>query len=136
MEEELNQKNILIVDDEPINIDLIKSYLRGQDYELFTAKDGQEALEEIHARDIDVILLDKMMPNINGIEFLNIIKREDKFKDIPVIMQTAAGDVQHMVEGYSAGAVFYLPKPFKQRILLEMLRKIFTEQDSNLEEAS
>jgi len=133
MVDDNSKKKILIVDDEEINIQLIKDYLKDSDFEIATAKNGLTALNYIKTYgDIDIILLDRMMPEMDGIEFMKELRTYSQYKYIPVIMQTALNSINNMSEGYSVGALYYLPKPFKQRILLEMIDKLlFPSDDEN-----
>ena len=102
-----NKINILAVDDEELNLDIIHEYLDGINCNYITANDGVEALEVLeNGAKIDVIVLDRMMPNMNGMEFLNRIKSSDEYRGIPVIMQTAATSSHQIAEGIGSG-VFY-----------------------------
>ncbi len=124
-EDTISRKKILIVDDEEANLDIIAEYLDGEEYEVMTARDGLQAMDILHMnKDIKVVLLDRMMPNMDGIEVVTNMKKDDDLKNIDVIMQTAATSIKQMEEGYRAGVKFYLPKPFTQKLLLAMLKKV------------
>src|SRR5213594_3905912 len=109
---------ILIVDDEPFNLDLLEQELADQDYALEKASDGVEALEKVDAFEPDVILLDYMMPRMNGIEVVKRLKQHEKHKGIPVILLTAKGSQEDKARGLDAGADDYVVKPFEPLELL------------------
>ena len=105
--------SVLLVDDEELNIDLMQEYCEGNNIQSLIAHDGLEALQVLQDNErIDVIVLDRMMPNMNGIEFLEKVKADEKYKNIPVIMQTAATASHQIAEGISSGVFYYLPKPY------------------------
>jgi CheY-like chemotaxis protein len=110
---------ILAVDDEEFNLDIIEHHLRREGYEVVPAQDGLIALQRLeeHAG-ADLILLDRMMPNLDGMEFLKRIKDDARFKDIPVIMQTAAAAPDQILQGIQAGVYYYLTKPYDGPMLI------------------
>lgn len=114
---------ILIVDDEEINVEIIERYLEEEGgFTPITASDGEEGWEKLQQNpDISVVLLDRMMPKLNGIEFLERLKLDSQYKDLPVIMQTALADSKSFEEGIRAGAYYYLSKPFKRNVLLAII---------------
>ncbi len=114
--------NILVVDDESMNLMLISEYLRAGDYRITTAGDGVEAWEILQARpfDFDVVLLDLMMPRMDGLEVLRRMKSDTQLQVLPVILQTALASPQDIHKGIRAGAYYYLTKPFEK----EMLRSV------------
>ena len=117
---------ILAVDDEPLNRDIIVEYLtgRGQQYNVDTASDGIEAMEKLLAEPAkyDVVLLDRMMPRMSGMEVLAKISEHPELKYIPVILQTAKVSNEDVLEGMKAGAYYYLTKPFKSEMLLSVVK--------------
>ncbi len=115
---------ILVVDDDLPSRELILEYLDGPDYEPVAASDGLEAwtILESQVHDFDVVLLDRMMPRMDGIEVLSRIKRHPNLKSLPVIMETAATDSGDVIEGINAGAHYYLTKPFDGEVLISMVR--------------
>lgn len=127
--------NILVVDDEPFNRDIIDRYLEDEGYELTEASDGDEALEILvtSPNKFDVVILDRMMPNLNGLEVLNIIKKDPVLSTIPVILQTARSSKEDIREGIDAGAYFYLTKPFDEDVLLSMVRSAVNEREKALD---
>lgn len=123
---DLNQtklKNkVLAVDDEIFNLDIISDYLEMEGYEVVRAEDGKQALEQLKFHpDIDVIVLDRMMPNMNGMEFLEVVKNDKALCDIPVIMQTAAASSEQILQGIEAGVFYYLTKPYEEQMLVSIV---------------
>ena len=110
---------LLVVDDEEINRSLIGEYLEDSGYDLIYAVDGVDAWEQIDARPgaFDAILLDRMMPRMNGIELLMRIKQDQRVAPIPVILQTAASSTDQIAEGMRLGAYYYLTKPYGRQAL-------------------
>ncbi len=115
---------ILIVDDEPFNLDLLEQELEDRDYVIERAGDGEEALIKIAAFLPDVILLDYMMPKMNGIEVVQRLKQDERYKGIPVILLTAKGSQEDKVRGLDAGADDYIVKPFDSFELLARVRSM------------
>jgi CheY-like chemotaxis protein len=126
--------HILIVDDESLNRDIIERYLEDEGYELSEASNGNEALNILNtsSKKIDVVLLDRMMPNISGIEVLKTMKNDSLLSNIPVILQTARSTKEDIKEGIDAGAYFYLTKPFEEHMLLSMVRSAIEERNNYL----
>lgn len=116
-------QSILAIDDEMVNLVMLEEYLSDEDYDVTTMQNANDALDHLDAGNrVDAILLDRMMPGMNGMEFLERIKSDERFKSIPVIMQTAAAAQDQIAEGIQAGAYYYLTKPFKRNVLLSILR--------------
>ncbi len=113
---------ILIVDDEPFNLDLLEQELGDYDYVIERAVDGIEALEKTDGFDPDVILLDYMMPKMNGLEVVRRLKANERHKSIPVILLTAKASQEDKVAGLDAGADDYVTKPFDSVELLARVR--------------
>jgi class 3 adenylate cyclase len=113
---------ILIVDDEPFNLDLLEQELMEYDYVIERAADGVEALEKTSAFKPDVILLDFMMPRMNGLEVVTHLRQNEAHKSIPVILLTAKATQEDKVAGLDAGADDYVTKPFDAVELLARVR--------------
>ncbi|MBF0266738.1 MAG: response regulator [Gammaproteobacteria bacterium] len=113
---------ILLVDDEELLIEILKDYLEDEPYNLSTASDGQIAIDMLTSEPekYDVVLLDRMMPNLDGLSALKQIKAHPELSSIPVILQTAMASKENILEGIDAGAFYYLTKPFEE----EYLRRI------------
>lgn len=123
-------RTILIVEDK-INVQvLIKDFLLGQGYDVVTASNGQEALEVTERGQPDLILLDIMMPRMDGYQFIRQLRRES---NTPVIMITAKRRESDVVRGFELGADDYITKPFRMQVLLMRMRAVLrrtTPQDS------
>ena len=129
-----NNPKILIIDDEEFNLDILTDFLSDAGYEVVSASDGEQGLAKLKQNpDVDVIVVDRMMPNMNGIEMLKHIKADEQFKDIPVIMQTAAASSQQILEGIQAGVYYYLAKPYDEALLLSIVRSALQEYSSRSE---
>ena len=102
---------ILVVDDQPMNLKVIASVL-GIDYSLSIANNGTNALKMLENGLPDLILLDIMMPDMDGYEVCRRIKANEKTKDIPIIFLTAKTDIDDIIKGFDLGAVDYITKPF------------------------
>ena len=113
---------ILIVDDEPFNLDLLEQELVDQGYVIERANDGIEALEKLEAFGPDIILLDYMMPRMTGLEVLARLRQDERHKTIPVILLTAKATQEDKVRGLDAGADDYVIKPFDAFELLARVR--------------
>jgi len=115
--------SILAVDDNPTSLRLLESMLERNDFDVQTAVNGLETmaiLEKDHD-DIDIILLDRMMPEMDGIEVCNAMKSDERYRYIPIIMQTAADHPEEISEGIAAGVFYYLTKPLSQEMLLSVV---------------
>jgi len=112
---------ILVVDDEPRYLRLLEANLKTKENEVFTATDGEEALESFSANPVDLILLDVMLPGMDGFA---VCQRIRQFSNVPIIMLTAKGDEQDRVRGLDVGADDYLVKPFSVMELLARVRAV------------
>ena len=125
---------ILVIDDEPSIINLVTAYLKPEGYEVYTASDGNAGLKSARAFKPDLIILDLMLPGMDGIELLSILRRES---DVYVIMLTARTDETDKIVGLSVGADDYVTKPFSPRELVARvkaaLRRIKTGTGSGVE---
>lgn len=142
MEKTLTDCKVLIVDDTETNIDILVETLEDK-YELSVAMDGHSALECVELEKPDLILLDIMMPELDGYKVCEKLKKNEKTKDIPIIFLTAITDVGSKAKGFEAGAVDYITKPFesievqarvKTHLSLESARKELLNQNEILEE--
>ena len=116
---------ILAIDDDPVNLDIITSYLEeNKDYEVITAADGVEGwdiLSKSH-QDIKLILVDRMMPNMDGMELSKMVLDDSEMSNIPIIMQTAAAEKKQVEEGIKLGVYYYLTKPYEEDKLLALVK--------------
>jgi DNA-binding response OmpR family regulator len=108
---------ILVVDDIATNRDLLSRRLAQDGHRVSTADGGREALAKLEAQDFDLVLLDLMMPDVNGFEVLGRLKASSRLRDIPVIMISALDEVDSVIRCIEAGAEDYLPKPFNPVLL-------------------
>lgn len=131
----MESANILVVDDEPLNLDIIKEFLtsKGEPYIVETANDGLEAMEKLEAdlNKYDVVLLDRMMPKMSGMEVLEKMSAHPELKHIPVILQTAKVSKADILEGLKAGAYYYLTKPFTSDILHSVVNTAVRDRKYN-----
>jgi PAS domain S-box-containing protein len=115
---------ILIVDDQPQNIELLEAYLALQDYEIVTAANGEEALGKISVNQIDLILLDVMMPGMDGFEVIRRVRQDDKHRLLPIILVTALRETEDRVKGIEAGCDDFISKPVDKMELLARVRSL------------
>lgn len=113
---------ILIVDDFPKNIQLLGNILKDQDYELAFAFSGTEVIEFVKNTTPDLILLDVMMPDLDGFTVCRMLKAEADLKDVPVIFLTAKDSREDLIQGFDAGGVDYVTKPFYTEELLARIK--------------
>jgi signal transduction histidine kinase len=106
-----NQPSILVIDDEPDNFDVIETLLDNQDYQLHYAPSGQQAIHRLHTFQPDVILLDVMMPDLDGMEVCRRIKSDSQWQPVPIIMVTALTAKEDLAECIAAGADDFISKP-------------------------
>ncbi len=109
---------ILAVDDSPTILEMIKAILVSGGYEVITAADGAEALDKARAETPDLILLDVMLPKLDGYRVCRLLKFDQNYKHIPIIMLTAKTEEQSMATGLRTGADQYLTKPIEPEVLL------------------
>ena len=119
-------KKILIVDDKLEVVELVNATLEGEDYQVIDASDGREALEKIKREKPDLVLLDVIMPKMDGLEVLSEAKKDPKTKDIPIIILTAKGQKVDKEKGKRLGAQDYIVKPFSPSHLLAKIEAILT----------
>lgn len=120
-------KKVLYVDDEPINIELFKAHFK-KDYNVKTASSAKEGLELIRDEDIDVIVTDLKMPEINGMEFIELVKKKSPRK--VCILLTAYTDPEVMIKAMNEGKVFkYMVKPWQKKDLSHVIESAFDTMD-------
>ena len=108
---------ILAVDDEPINQMIIAECLAEDSYQIDLADDGDAAWQLMQEKDYDLLILDRIMPNLDGLSLLKRAKADARWAAVPVIMQTAAASEHQVREGIEAGAYYYLTKPYQSKVL-------------------
>lgn len=109
-----NRGTILVVDDNPTNIELLIVYLHENEYRILVTRDGQNAIKRAISVQPDLILLDIMMPGMDGFETCELLKKNPVTKDIPIIFMTALSDINTKLKGFELGAVDYITKPFQR----------------------
>ncbi|MFQ6133096.1 MAG: response regulator transcription factor [Armatimonadota bacterium] len=128
------QKRILVVDDEKHIVRLVEVNLRRAGYEVDKAYDGKEALEVLANQKPDMIILDVMMPQMDGFEVLKELRGNPETAEIPVIMLTAKAQDADVFRGWQAGVDSYLTKPFSPMELLTFVKRIFASEDEGPED--
>ncbi|HVK93805.1 MAG TPA: response regulator [Noviherbaspirillum sp.] len=134
---------ILIVDDTPANIGVLGDYLEEQGFRVVVAQDGEEGIQRARFSAPDLILLDVMMPGIDGLETCRRLKADESLRDIPVIFMTALAETADKIAGFAAGGVDYISKPFqieevlariRTHLALRAMQLQLTEQNRELQE--
>jgi len=123
---------LLLVDDKPENLDILVSHLEDLGYDLAVALSGEDALEIVDIQTPSLILLDVMMPGINGFQTCQALKQKDNTKDVPVIFMSALTDTDSKVQGFSAGGVDFITKPFQREEVLSRINAHLTIQRQRL----
>ncbi len=118
------KKNILIVEDEPDAVELLELHLKNAGYDVTLAEDGEEALRKIHKSIPDLVILDLMIPEINGLEVCKVIRKDPATESIPVVMCTAKASEIDKVLGLELGADDYITKPFSPRELVLRVKNL------------
>jgi DNA-binding response OmpR family regulator len=135
-------QSILIVDDNPANIGMIINFLKDAEFHILVARDGASALEIAKYANPDLILLDILMPGMNGFEVCEKLKLDSSTREIPVIFVTALSETADTMNGFKVGGVDYIIKPFKceevlariqTHLSLSMMKKLLKEQNDKLE---
>jgi len=120
----MDKKRILIVDDEEDILSVLKFRLEANNYETLTASDGQEGLNKARTEKPDLIILDLMLPKLDGYKVCRMLKFDESYKAIPIIMFTARVQQKDEKLGKEMGADAYVTKPFEPEVLLEKIRQL------------
>lgn len=120
-------KKILFVDDEPQLVEMVKIRLEANNYEVILASDGEQALEKARGEKPDLIILDIMLPKMDGYKVCRMLKFDDKYSNIPVIMLTARSQKSEKSMGEEVGADAYIIKPFEPQMLLGKIKELLKE---------
>ena len=115
-------QHVLVVDDDPTVSDVVRRYLERADYEVTLASDGSAALDSVASRRPDLVVLDLMLPGVDGLEVCRRLREQDP--DLPIVMLTALGDEADRVLGLSLGADDYVTKPFSPRELVLRIQSV------------
>ncbi|MGK0290050.1 MAG: two-component system alkaline phosphatase synthesis response regulator PhoP [bacterium] len=132
----LERPHILVVEDEEDILELITFNLIKENFQVSVATDGQEALKKVAEVEPDLVLLDLMLPILDGTEVCKVLKSDPKTENIPVIMVTAKGDERDVIKGLEIGSDDYITKPFSPKILIARIRTVLRRfqqenEDSN-----
>ncbi|MFN8244235.1 MAG: response regulator transcription factor [Ferruginibacter sp.] len=125
-------KKILIADDEPDILEIIQYNLQAEGYEVITAKNGNEAIEQAKKYQPDLIILDIMMPGKNGIEVCNILRLQPHFNKTLIVFLTALSDEGTEIKGLETGADDYLTKPISPKVLVSKVNALFRRLNNNV----
>ena len=129
------KSNILVVDDEHDNLLIIRNYLMGEGYTSEAAMNGEEAWEKLSENPdaYDLILLDWMMPKMNGLDVLKAMQKHPQLRHLQVIMQTARARADEIKQGIDAGAWYYLTKPFEEDTLLAIVKTALADRQNHMD---
>ena len=122
---ETKARKVLIADDEPDILEILKYNLSNEGYEVFTAKDGDEALEKARRNQPDLVVLDVMMPKKTGVEVCQILRAQAAFKETLIIFLTAVNDEGTQIKGLETGADDYISKPVSPKVFLSRVNALF-----------
>jgi CheY-like chemotaxis protein len=126
--------NVLVVDDQPVNLSLVEKILADLPVKIIKCTSGKEAIQIAKEKKLALVLMDVQMPEMDGFETANELKKMDNTKDTPIIFVTAVGtDTEHVIKGYEAGAVDYLIKPVTPFVLKTKVQ-IFLDMNEKYEE--
>lgn len=126
-----SKPKILCVDDEPSNLRLLEGMLLPRGYDVVKAESGKEALDKIKEQKMDLVLLDVMMPQLNGFDVCKTIKDNEGYRNIPVIMVTALRSKEDRIKGIESGAEDFISKPFDQGEVLARIKMLLKIKDLN-----
>ena len=124
------KETILVVDDEEDILELVRHHLKREGYEVQCTDSGEKALKAARNNPVDLIVLDLMLPGIDGLEVTRTLKNDPRTKHIPVLMLSAKGEESDVVTGLELGADDYVTKPFSPRILIARTRAIIRRSDN------
>ncbi len=118
----MDHKHILVVDDDPHILALIRTILAQRNYRVTTAGDGQQALDSLSGPHFDAMITDALMPGLDGPALTEKIKADPNLKDLPVIMITASSQPGMVQKSFASGCILFLPKPFTAASLISILQ--------------
>jgi len=120
----MSTKSVLVVEDDKDILELIKYNLQKEQYKVTGASDGEKAMDAIHSQTFDLIVLDLMLPGMDGLEICKILKADAQLSRIPIIIVSAKGEESDIVLGLELGADDYMVKPFSPRVLIARVRSV------------
>jgi len=130
------RERILVVDDEEDILELVRFNLVKEGYQVTGALSGEEALRKARSEPFDLIVLDLMLPGIDGLEVTKKLKAHEKVRHIPIVMLTAKGEEADIVTGLELGADDYITKPFSPRVMIARVRAALRRRAANPEDDS
>ncbi len=122
-----NNKTIMVVDDNPDIITIVRTILEGKGFNVLSASSGAECLETLKSEKPDLIVLDIMMPEMDGLEVLTRLKAMSEFSNVPVVLLTAKVQYEDVLGGYKLGADYYITKPFTSTQLINGINLLLGE---------
>jgi len=126
----LQKKKILIVDDEEHILELLKFNLEKNGFEVFSSDNGEDCIVLIEQHNVDLLVLDLMLPGMDGIDVCKEIRKMDRFQSLPIIMLTAKGEETDRILGLELGADDYITKPFSVRELIARVKAVLRRSDT------
>lgn len=123
------KKKILIIEDEIDILNMVKMRLEASGYEVIAAQDGNTGYSKAKSDNPDLIILDLMLPGIDGYQVCRLLKFDEKYRHIPIIMLTARSQQEDREWGQKVGADYYLTKPFESKELLDKIKELIGEKD-------
>jgi phosphate regulon transcriptional regulator PhoB len=130
----MKKAKVLVVDDEKDIIELVSYNLEKEGFKVISATAGEKALELVSSEEPEIIILDLMLPGIDGLDVCRELKRSDQTSSIPIIMLTAKGEESDIVIGLELGADDYITKPFSPRVLVARVKAVLRRLESKKEE--
>jgi len=127
----MNKEHILVVEDEEDILELVRYNLQKEGFNAHGVTSGEEAIAFVKTQSPDMVLLDLMLPGIEGLDVCKFLKNNPKTCNIPVIMLTAKGEEEDIIKGLEFGADDYVPKPFSPKILLARIKAVLRRSDEN-----
>jgi CheY-like chemotaxis protein len=126
-------RRVLVVDDDPMIRHVLQAMLEAEGYAVTTAENGAAGVEVLKTEGVEApfqfMVLDMMMPQMTGLDVLETLRREETFNDLPIILLTAENKPTDILSGYTAGANYYMTKPFTREQLLHGIQLIFANED-------
>lgn len=126
----MDAKKILIVDDSRFTIELIKSIVEPEHINVISANEGKEGIKKAKEEHPDLVILDVLLPELDGYKVCEVLKSDEKTKNIPVLMLTVKDTISDVQKGFSSKADYYMTKPFENETLLSNIKQIFSDTDS------
>ena len=124
-----NRKRILIIEDEEQMVEMLKMRLEANNYEVLSTDDGKKGLEMAQKQNPDLIILDLMIPKMDGFKVCGLLKRDSRYSRIPIILFTARAQESDKRMGKEIGADAYITKPFEPKVLLEKIEELLKVQN-------